>query len=334
MKTHLIITAAIVATLILFSCSSIENFEYKLTIVPESISQAVTPDNMNASADIICRRLTNSMGIPRKSIETHVTENQISLTISGIEASKAESIKEVITGNVRLEFRETYENSEIIGSLIKANNLLRELKGGNVRDSLDFKVQNPLLGKLSPRTTVEGKPLSSCMIGLAAAKDTGTVNGYLKMTGLKALFPHDIKFLWSLNPHSYDHSKTLYELHAVRVTSHDGSAPLDGSVITSAEAVDGHKKGEKNIRLTMTAEGAVKWAAITRENIGRCISVVLNGYVCSYPVVQAEISGGMTEISGDFTAEEAEKLAGILKSGQLPVKLKIIDEQIEGSSKK
>jgi SecD/SecF fusion protein len=134
--------------------------------------------------------------------------------------------------------------------------------------------------------------------------------------------------MWSQNPYKYGPSKGLYELHAIKVTTQDGSAPLDGSVIISAKPITGPSKSDIKIDLTMNAEGSSTWASITRKNVKRCIAVVLNGHVRSYPRVQDEISGGNSEISGDFTLEEANDLANILKSGQLPFELKILKEQI------
>jgi SecD/SecF fusion protein len=112
------------------------------------------------------------------------------------------------------------------------------------------------------------------------------------------------------------------------VTTPDGQAPLSGSVITSAKTIEGPTYSDVKIDLTMNSDGAKKWAGITRENVNRCIAIVLNGYVRSYPRVMDEISGGETEITGDFTIEEARDLVNMLNSGKLSFELKIIEEQI------
>ena len=103
----------------------------------------------------------------------------------------------------------------------------------------EFTLQNPLFGILIPRVTAEGQPLPSSMIGLASSKDTARVNAYLKMNQIKALFPRDLKFMWSQNPYKYDPTKTMYELHAIKITTRDGRPPLDGDVITSARTSSG-----------------------------------------------------------------------------------------------
>ena len=122
----------------------------------------------------------------------------------------------------------------------------------------------------------------------------------------------------------------MYELHAIKITTRDGRPPLDGDVITSARTSSGVTGSEVKVDMSMNAEGAKTWARMTRENIDRCIAVVLDGYVRSYPRVQNEITGGNTEITGDFTIEEADDLANILKSGKLPAPAKIISDTIIG----
>jgi SecD/SecF fusion protein len=148
------------------------------------------------------------------------------------------------------------------------------------------------------------------------------------MSQIKALFPNDLKFYWSQKPYKYDTSRSSYELHAIKVTTPDRQAPLNGSVITSASVITGGGASDVKIDFIMDGEGARTWARITRENNQRCIAVVLNGYVRSYPRVIDEISGGETEITGDFTPDEARDLVSILNSGGSLPDLKIVEEQI------
>jgi SecD/SecF fusion protein len=168
------------------------------------------------------------------------------------------------------------------------------------------------------------------MVGLAAGIDTARVNSYLNMNRVKALFPRDLRFYWSQNPHKYDPSNTLYELHAIKITTRDGRPPLNGDVITSARPTSGITGSEVKVDFNMNAEGAKTWARMTRENVDRCIAVVLDGYVRSYPRVVGEIPAGSTEITGDFTIDEADDLANILKSGKLPAPARIISDTIVG----
>lgn len=337
MKTIIIIVACLIAGFSLTRCTTKTSFDYTLTIAPQANSVTVSGDGIKA-ASIISKRLENFFGIPQERIKPIVADNQINLTISGIDTSMIGQIKKVITGYDKLEFWETYENSEIIGSLTKVNALILELQNaageaGTVKpagaDTLEeFTKQNPLFGILSPRVNEKGEPLPSCLIGLTPGKDTSQVNDYLKMNQIKSFFPSDIKFCWSAFPHEYDRSKTLYELHAIKVTAGNIQAPLDGSEIISAKAVNGSAVSDVKINLTMNSIGARNWARITRENINRCIAVVINGRVRSYPRVMSEISGGNTEITGNFTIEEANDLVNVLKSGELPFQPEIVIERI------
>jgi SecD/SecF fusion protein len=196
----------------------------------------------------------------------------------------------------------------------------------------EFTRQNPLFGLLRPNVSQDGQPVPGCLIGFAAGKDTARVNTYLKMNQVKSLFPRELKFYWSQNPYKYDETNTLYELHSIKITTRDERAPLTGDVVTAARPSTGVTGSDIKVDFSMNGEGAKTWQRMTRDNIGRCIAVVLDDYVRSYPRVQNEISGGNTEITGDFTLEEAEDLANILKSGKMPAPAHIISDTVVGPS--
>jgi SecD/SecF fusion protein len=315
----------------------------------------------------ILRTRIDRFGVVQPNITQLSTKGRILIELPG--QNNPKRVRELLQGTANLEFWETYENSEVIGYLSAANNLLKEIQINTQKSDIspetaaektavsdtskkdqslleliekdttqtakastreEFTLQNPLFGLLSPRVNQQGQPLPSCMVGLASSKDTARVNVFLKMNQVKALFPRDLKFLWSQNPYKYDPTKTLYELHAIKITTRDGRPPLDGGVITSARTSTGVGGSEVKVDMSMNAEGAKTWARMTRENIDRCLVVVLDGYVRSYPRVQNEITGGNTEITGDFTIEEADDLANILKSGKLPAPAHIISDTIVG----
>jgi SecD/SecF fusion protein len=335
--------------------------EEVLKVLDTEVSGAIT------NAFNILRTRIDRFGVVQPNITQLATKGRILIELPG--QNNPKRVRELLQGTANLEFWETYENSEIIGYLSNANNLLKEVqvnpqpskvavntatdkgvaidtakKDQSLLDLIDkdttkapeastreeFTLQNPLFGLLSPRVNQQGQPLPSCMVGLASSKDTARVNTYLKMNQIKTLFPRDLKFLWSQNPYKYDPTKTLYELHAIKITTRDGRPPLDGGVITSARTSSGVTGSEVKVDMSMNSEGAKTWARMTRENIDRCLVVVLDGYVRSYPRVQVEITGGNTEITGDFTIEEADDLANILKSGKLPAPAHIISDTIVG----
>ena len=335
--------------------------EEVLKVLDDEVSGAIT------NAFNILRTRIDRFGVTQPNITQLSTKGRILIELPG--QNNPKRVRELLQGTANLEFWETYENNEIIGYLSAANNLLKDIQAntenvkpatteptveGAVSDTTkkaqslldliekdttkvaeattreEFTLQNPLFGLLNPRVNEQGQPLPTSMVGLASSKDTAKVNGLLKMNQIKALFPRDLRLSWSQNPYKYDPTKTFYELHALKVTTRDGRPPLDGDVITSSRTSSGITGSEIKVDMSMNSEGAKTWARMTRENIGRCLAVVLDGYVRSSATVQGEISGGNTEITGNFTIEEADDLANILKSGKLPAPAKIISDTIVG----
>jgi SecD/SecF fusion protein len=335
--------------------------EEVLKVLDLQVSGAIT------NAFNVLRTRIDRFGVVQPNITNMSTKGRILIELPG--QNNPKRVRELLQGTANLEFWETYENSEVIGYLSSANNLLKEMqvnssasvstegseaensavadtskkdqtlldlidkdttKAADASSREEFTTQNPLFGLLSPRVNQQGQPLPSCMVGLASSKDTARIDALLKMNQVKALFPRDLKFLWSQNPYKYDPTETLYELHAIKITTRDGRPPLDGGVITSARTSSGVTGSEVKVDMSMNGEGAKTWARMTRENIDRCLVVVLDGYVRSYPRVQNEITGGNTEITGDFTLEEAGDLANILESGKLSAPARIISDTIVG----
>ena len=194
-----------------------------------------------------------------------------------------------------------------------------------------FTKENPLFGVLRPFVDQQGQPYAGSMIGLASFRDTAAVNRYLKMNQVRAVFPRDIKFVWGQEPYPDEPSLSYYPLYALKVTSRDGRPKLTGDVITSARPSSGVISSNITVDFSMNAEGAKAWARITRENTGRCIAIVLDGYVRSNPPrVSGEITGGNSEITGNFSLEEAQDLSNILMSGKLPAPARIVSDTVVG----
>ncbi len=200
------------------------------------------------------------------------------------------------------------------------------------QDLARFKKENPLFAVLYPNTTRDGKFVPGSVIGFSHYRDTARVNNYLNMEQVHAIFPRDLKFVWHWKPYKYDDTQNLFELHAIKVTTRDGRPPLGGDVITAAREEFDNTTGDAQVSMNMNTEGAKTWARMTRENVNRCIAIVLDGYVRSAPRVNQEIKGGSSQITGDFTITEAQDLANILKSGKLPAPAKIAQETIVGPS--
>ncbi len=174
-------------------------------------------------------------------------------------------------------------------------------------------------------------PAKSPVVGYAAIRDTARVNTMLNLPQVKALFPRNLKFMWGVKPPKWAKTAKILELYAIKVSRRDGQPPLDGEVLTDAR-YDYDQSGRVEIRMSMNSQGALIWKNLTRENVGKAIAIVLDGYVYSAPNVQQEISGGNSQITGNFTIEEGKDLANVLKSGKLPVPARIIEEAVVGPS--
>ncbi len=197
-----------------------------------------------------------------------------------------------------------------------------------------FAKENPLFAVLTPAAGRDGTVYQGAAIGTAHVKDTAKVNELLKFSQIKDILPKELRLLWDVKPiEGKDKVPTDYfQLIAIKVTDRDGKAALSGDVITNAREQTDPTTGQWEVSMTMDATGSRTWALITKNNIGKQIAIVLDGYVYSYPVVNSEIKGGSSSISGNFSSTEAKDLANILKSGKMPATANIIEEEIVGPS--
>ncbi|MGC9331067.1 MAG: protein translocase subunit SecDF [Bacteroidales bacterium] len=196
----------------------------------------------------------------------------------------------------------------------------------------EWKEENPLFAILKPSFTREGEPMRGPVVGVAHFKDTAKINQYLHLDKVQAILPIDLKFAWTFKPIQDAEGNVqegIYQLVALKATR-DGGAVLSGDVIENARKEFGQNQASAEVSMTMTGEGAKRWAKITRNNIDRSIAIVLDGYVYSFPTVQNEIKGGRSSITGNFTVQEADDLANVLKSGKMPAPARIISEEIVG----
>lgn len=198
---------------------------------------------------------------------------------------------------------------------------------------------NPLFVRLYPGAVYADS--NNPVIGYATSTDTTIVNKYLAMPQIKALFPRDVRFMWSVKP--YENKRAAaegiadpfdgkFELFAVKVNTFDGKAPLDGSVVVDATADYARQGADAEVSMTMNSEGMQKWAQLTGQNIGRAIAIALDGYIYSAPNVLSAIDGGQSRITGNFTINEAKDLANVLKSGKVRAPSRIIQDTVVGPS--
>lgn len=343
----------------------------------------------------VLRRRIDNLGVVQPSIQRQPGTGRIVVELPGVKDK--ERVRKILQGTAKLEFWETYDNSEIYGSMEQANTLLAEKLGqsrdkdvekdtlsddstevvqdqaaatpdssaqtnkgsdsnnlvleGDSSDSAgalsledsasaaelaqDFAKKNPLFSALRPAIYQEedGKYYAGKgpTVGYASVYDTSKVNEMLNRRDVRALFPRKVEFLWAAKP--YDVDGNFLQLFAINVTSKDGNAPLEGDVVSNAR-VTSDALGNPEVALSMNAEGAKTWKSMTGEaaaqNPKKSIAIVLDNLVYSAPRVESEIAGGNSSISGNFTVQEAEDLANVLKAGKLPAPAKIIEEAVVG----
>ena len=281
-------------------------------------------------------------------------EGRLMVEMPGIR--EPERMRKLLQGSANLEFWETYNNQEITPYLTQLDQRLANgetkvdtaatdstkkvqtkaaatpkfaLNKGNAVKGEDaqmaaLKKMHPLLSMLQ---TIPGDALS--LVGYASVRDTAAINKMIYGSLAKQILPSDLKLLWSAKPEEGLNKKNVYGLYALKVTSSDGRARLEGDVVTTAKD-DFDEHGRPRVSMTMNSEGAREWAALTKANVGKAIAIVLDGVVYSAPRVTGEIAGGQSSISGNFTIEDTKDLANTLKSGRMPAPAKIVQEEVVG----
>ena len=187
------------------------------------------------------------------------------------------------------------------------------------------KKTNPLLAvlQLAPQGSMS-------VVGYANVRDTAEVNKIIYSAAAKQVLPSDVKLLWGAKPADGLSVKNVYELYALKVTQSNGHAPLEGDVITDAKDEFDQMSGRPSVSMSMNSDGARRWAEMTKANVGKAIAIVLDGVVYSAPRVNGEISGGNSQITGNFTIEDTKDLANTLKSGRMPAPARIVQEDVVG----
>jgi SecD/SecF fusion protein len=184
--------------------------------------------------------------------------------------------------------------------------------------------ENPLFAILQ----VDPRGGRGPIVGLAQSKDTAQINAYFATKQVKEVLPRDLGLRWTVK--AIDKKGEIFQLVAIKITNRDGRAPLGGDVITDARADFTQTSAYANVSMSMNAEGSKTWARMTKDNIGKSIAIALDGYIYSFPTVNTVIEGGSSQITGNFTVEEAKDLANTLKSGKMPAPARIVQENIVG----
>ena len=317
----------------------------------------------------VLRTRIDRFGVVQPNIQKLAQPGRILIELPGIK--EPERVRKLLQGSANLEFWETYEASELLPMLAQINREFaagavaeeEELKAEGVEpkaeeapkaendelaelvDNLgadsaavqadqaaqlaEYKKNNPLFAILNPSVNQAGQAYRGPVVGTVHYTDTAKVNAMLNSQIAKAVLPRDARFYWTVK--AIDEANAYYQLVALKA-QRDGRASLEGDVITDARADFSQISAYANVSMSMNAEGAKTWQRLTKDNIGKSVAIVLDGYVYSFPTVQTEIAGGNSQITGNFTVEEAKDLANTLKSGKMPAPARIIEESVVGPS--
>ena len=327
----------------------------------QQLQGKVSPTSSDADVEKVLRQevqaaIDNSFNVVRTRIDKFGVvqpniqklegqEGRIMVEMPGIK--EPERMRKLLQGSANLEFWETYNAQEVMPYLNQLN--ARLANGGSDTTATDTTAtaakktpkfgkanagkkaladveakRNPLLSKLMPYASL-------ALVGYASINDTAAINHMLQSPAAKQILPSDLRLLWSAKPVTdVPQLRNHYELYALKVTTTNGRAPLEGDVVTDAKDQFNNLTGQPEVSMTMNSEGARRWAALTKANVGKAVAIVLDGVVYSAPRVNQEIDGGESSISGNFTVEETKDLANTLKSGRMPAPAKIVQEEVVG----
>ena len=331
-------------------------------VVREEVEGAI-----NNSFNVLRTRI-DRFGVVQPNIQKLSQTGRILIELPGIK--EPERVRKLLQGSANLEFWETYDLSEILPQLAQINNEVAKANASTeaaqaevaevevveeevVADDVDalvedlaadslaqfeadqqaaveeYKKNNPLFAVLNPSVNQAGQAYRGPVVGTVHYSDTAKVMAMLNSQVAKSVLPRELRLCWTVK--AIDAAESFYQLVALKSQT-NGRPSLEGDVITDARADFGQTSAYANVSMTMNAEGARDWQRITRDNIGKSIAIVLDGYVYSFPTVQNEIAGGSSQITGNFTVEEAKDLANTLNSGKMPAPARIIQEDVVGPS--
>ena len=314
----------------------------------------------------VLRTRIDRFGVVQPNIQKLSQPGRILIELPGVK--EPERVRKLLQGSANLEFWETYDLAEILPQLMQINSEYAQLNAANettatattddikevahaenaedaewaaLEDSLasdsaevsqeeqiaQYKKQNPLFAVLPPSVNQAGQAYRGPVVGMVHYTDTAAVSEMLNSPIAKQILPRDLRLCWTVK--AIDDAGSIYQLIALK-SQRDGRSSLEGDVITDARADFSQTSAYANVSMTMNAEGAKAWGRITKENIGKSIAIVLDGFVYSFPTVQNEITGGNSQITGNFTVEEAKDLANTLNSGKMPAPARIIQEDVVG----
>ncbi len=284
-------------------------------------------DSQVDAAFNIFRTRIDQFGVVAPNIQKLQDKNgQILLELPGVK--EPERVTELLKSSANLEFFEVYNYNEILGDLQRFAAAFAQ------QDTVNHLNVIELLG--GPQRA--GSPI----VGMVTPANKNLVDSVMNTELAKRTLPSDLSLMWSVKQAEFpvtdangnvvkkdngdDKTVGYWELIALK-----GDAVLEGDAVTSASSEYDNMQGNM-VNMKMNDRGAQEWATITRNNIGRPIAIVLDEHVYSFPNVNNEITGGSSQITGNFTPEEANDLANVLKSGKMSAKVNVVSNNVIGPS--
>ncbi len=277
-------------------------------------------DRVSSSTNVLRTRI-DQFGVVAPNIQELEKDGQILLELPGVK--EHDRVRELLKSSANLEFYETTKFEEIASVLQTLDNALRadSVNGGKG-------LQEYFLQMGSPTITV----------GVATETARDTINALLASPTAKNILPSNLKLAWEFKPEIVQvddsvrgkRNVSIYQLVALKTTN--GKAALSGDVITSATSDYDAMNGGNYVSMNMKPDAARQWARITAANLNKQVAIVLDDQVYSAPNVNSVIEGGRSQITGNFTTDEAKDLANVLKSGKMAAKVDIISDTVIGPS--
>jgi SecD/SecF fusion protein len=283
-----------------------------------SVLEGELDDVVNSTVEVLRKRI-DQYGVVSPNIQKIQGSGRILIELPGVK--EPERVEKLLQGSANLEFWETYNFDQVSSSLMAAESKLQEMA---VVENDSVKATT-LFSLLSP-SNVPGSPV----FGYAHANDKAAVDSMLSLPQVKEMFPADLVLRWSVKP--VEENSKYYQLVALKSTPAGKASLGDEDIINNASDDFDRITNQSVVSMSMNEAAAEKWAQITRDNIGRCIAIVLDNQVYSFPVVNTEIKGGNSQISGNFTVDEARDLATVLKSGKMSASVEVKQKAVIGPS--
>ncbi len=335
--------ASIFATQQLKDKVNTRSTDSEVTEVLRSEVQAAIDNSFN-----VLRTRIDRFGVVQPNIQTlEGAMGRIMIELPGVK--EPERVRKLLQGSANLEFWDTYNASEIVPAIISADAKLAvvaEAPAKEVKADEDADIEAAISGEASADSSLEAAknehPIlsrlqvvqgdnSRCVVGYAHYADTAAINKYLASPEFKSVAPRELRLYWGVEAVDRETTNQIYELYAIKCLQRNGRAPIEGDVVVdAADSFDQY--GRPCVTMAMNTDGARRWAQLTKANVGKAIAIVLDGYVYSAPGVANEITGGRSEITGNFTIETTKDLANVLRSGKMPAPARIVQEDIVGPS--